>query len=234
LYNGVFSTQTGYTSQNSFPTTNFNSYGHAEPLPWIAETRVTSAVSSTLQQIERDKGNRVQYSEKTMSCNGQNLSHTCCNNGVEIAENFDLCSPISAEVYRPISKELLSVQSKSNNSLESQGWFCSQGVTGYGTQQNQNNQQASYKCNEQFSSCSVSQINMILQEQPDLKHSSDSTLGHSQHEFSNAHNQISQCSNNGSLKSVWNKIKNKSLNIIIFRKYNKISNLWNIFNHLSY
>jgi hypothetical protein len=94
------------------------------------------------------------------------------------------------------------MQSKSNNSLDFQGWFCSQGMTGYGNQQNQNNQQANYKCSEQFSSCSVSQINMLLQEQSDRKHSSDSTFDHSQHEGSNTNKQTNQCSNSGSLKSV--------------------------------
>jgi hypothetical protein len=202
LYSGVFSTQTAYSSQNSFPTTNFNSYGHVEPPPWIAETRVTPAVSSTLQQIERDRDSRVQYSEKTISCNRQSLSHTCCGNRIAIAENIGICSPLSTEAYRTVSKELLSMQSKSNNSLESQGWFCNQGMTGYGNQQNQNSQQANYKCSEQFSSCSVSQINMLLQDQSDLKHSSDSTFDHSQHEGSNTNKQTNQCSNSGSLKSV--------------------------------
>jgi hypothetical protein len=202
LYNGVFSTQTGYSSQNSFPTTNFNSYSHVEPASWIAETRVTSAVSSTLQQIERDRGGKVHYSETSVSCNGQSLSHMCCGNRIGITDNIGICSPVSAEAYRTISKELLSIQSKSNNSLDSQGWFGSQGMTGYGNQQNQNNQQANYKCSEQFSSCSVSQISTLLQEQTDLKHSSDLVFDHSQHESSNTNKQMTQCSDIGALKSV--------------------------------
>jgi hypothetical protein len=202
LYNGVFSTQTGYTPQNSFTTTNFNSYGHVEPPPWISETRVTPTVNNTLQQIERDRGSRPQYSEKTVLCNGQSLSHTCCGNRTGISENVGMCSPLSGEAYRTVSKELVSTQSKSNNSLDSQGWFCNQGMLGYGNQQNQNTQQAGYKCSEQFPSCSVSQMNMLLQEQPDLKLSSDSCFDHSQSQNSNTNKQSNQCSNIGSVKSV--------------------------------
>jgi hypothetical protein len=202
LYNGVFSAQMGYTSQNSFSATNLNSYGHAEPPPWISETRVTSAVNSTLQQIERDRGSRAQYTEKTVSCNSQGLSHTCCGNRIGIAENIGMCSPLSAEAYRTVSKELVSIQSKSNNSLDPQGWLCNQGLIGYGNQQNQNAQQGSYKCNEPFPSCSVSQINMLLQEQPDLKHSSNSSFDHSQNQSSNTNKQTNQCSDSASLKSV--------------------------------
>lgn len=195
LYNGVFSTQTGYTSQNSFSTTNVNSYGHVEPPPWISETRVTAAVNNTSQQIERDRGSRAQHSDKTVSCNSHGLSHTCCGNRIGIAENIGMCSPVSAEAYRAVS-----MQSKNNNSLDSQGWLCNQGMIGYENQQNQNTQQGNYKCNEQFPSCSVSQINMLLQEQPDLKHSSDSCFDHSQNHSSNK--QTNQCSDSGSVKSV--------------------------------
>ncbi|XP_023720669.1 uncharacterized protein LOC111871658 isoform X2 [Cryptotermes secundus] len=193
LYNGVFSTQTGYTSQSSFSTTNFSTYSHVEPHPWMSETRVMPAVNSTLQQIERDRGSRAQYSEKTVSCSGQSLAHTCCGNRIGIAENIGMCSPVSAETYRTVSKELLSIQSKSNNSLDSQGWFCSQGMIGYGIQQNQNT--------PQLPSCSVSQINMLLQEQPEHKHSSDSCFDHSQTQSSNTNKQSNQCSNNGLVKS---------------------------------
>jgi hypothetical protein len=112
-----------------------------------------------------------------------------------------MCSPLSAEPYRAVSKELINVQPKNNNSLDSQGWFCSQSMIGYGIQQNQNTQQTTYKCNEQFPSCSISQINMLLQEQPEDKHSSVSGRDHSQARSSNTNKQSNQCSNNGLVKS---------------------------------
>jgi hypothetical protein len=74
-------------------------------------------------------------------------------------------------------------------------------MIGYGNQQNQNTQQTNYKCSEQFPSCSVSQINLLLQEQPDPKHSSDSCFNHSQNQSANTSKQTNQCSDSGSVKS---------------------------------
>ncbi|PSN46473.1 hypothetical protein C0J52_06875 [Blattella germanica] len=201
LYNGVYGTQSGYVTQNSFSSTNFNNYGHVEP-PWISDTRVTNTVNNSLQQIEGDRNSRHQYGDKNLPCNAQNLSHTCCGNRLGIGENINMCSPMPTEAFRNMNKELVNLQSKNNSALDSQGWFCGQGILGYGNQQNQNSQQTNYKCGEQFPSCSVSQINMLLQEQTGLKNSSDSSMtnscyDHSQSHSSNSNKQIEHCSNNG-------------------------------------
>ncbi|XP_069701197.1 uncharacterized protein [Periplaneta americana] len=203
LYNGVFSTQTSYTSQNTFTSTSFNSYSHVEP--WISDTRVSNAMSNALQQVDSDRNIRTQYSDKGMSCSGQSLSHTCCGNRITVPDSVGMCSPLSTEAYRSVNKDLTNAQCK-NNSLDSQAWFCNQAMLSYGNQQNQNSSQNNYKCNEQFPSCSVSQLNMLLQEQTDMKHSSDSNITESCFDHAQNHNpgtnkQISHCSSNNQMKS---------------------------------
>nr|CAD7193541.1 unnamed protein product [Timema douglasi] len=150
LYNGVFGAQSGFPTQNNYPPSGFNSYTHVEPSLWLPDTRVTAPSSVSL-------GNRGLYTDKNMLHESQSLTQACCS------ASIGTCSPLSVESYKGIDKELNFPQ-KSLGNFESQSWYCSPSVINYGNQQSQNMQQ-SYKCMEQFPSCSMAQVNSNLLEQ---------------------------------------------------------------------
>ncbi|GLH00428.1 Protein suppressor of hairy wing [Gryllus bimaculatus] len=163
LYSGVFGSQVGFSTQNNY-SASFNGFTHMEPPPWLSETRMSSSTNST---PSLDAGR----TSKTLSCNSQGMSHSCCGSRVGgLLENIGLCSPLSTDTYKTLNKES-SCQHKSAISMENQNWFCGQGMLGYSGQvSGQGIQNSMYKCSEPFPSCTMSQLGIPLNEQ-DLKHS---------------------------------------------------------------
>ncbi|XP_049962536.1 protein suppressor of hairy wing-like [Schistocerca serialis cubense] len=179
LYNGMFAPQTNFSNQSAF---GFNSYGIVDPPPWVFESRVSSSGGS-----QTEATNKNIYSEKSISCHSQGVSHTCC--ATRVLENTGLCSPLPADPFKMLTKDLLSCSSKNITSVDTHSWFCSPGL-GTPLGQQTHNEHNSLKCTEQFPSCSLPQVSATSHEHSDLKGSVSSHLA------GNYFNSMNQTSSN--------------------------------------
>ncbi|XP_067004040.2 uncharacterized protein [Anabrus simplex] len=166
LYNGMFGSQPGFSNQNTFTPSGFNSYSHVEPPPWLSDSRIPS--SNGTPGLETGRNSR----SLNPMCNSQGMPHACCGGRLGLLESIGICSPLSTDIYKTLSKDSPSYQCKSTANTDSQNWYCSQGMMGYGNQSNQSFQNNGYKCSESFPSCALSQFGISVNEQGDLKHSS--------------------------------------------------------------
>lgn len=152
-YSGLYGTQTVFPNSNLFSPSSFNGFGQLDPT-WLPQPRLIppSVHSANGSPADLLSNTRNPY-EKFDASN----SPSCCSRiGTIDNTTIGMCSPLTAEAYKVVSKEL---QSK----IDSQNWYCSsQSMMGFGVQ----NSQQSCKYSDPPPSCSIS---LLLLEQNDLK-----------------------------------------------------------------
>lgn len=145
-YSSLYSSQTVFPNPNLFSPSNFNSFGQLDP--WLPQPRLiaTHSSSSTPELISSGRS----HFDKLDSSN----TLPCCGRvgGIETA-TIGMCSPLTAEAFKVVSKEF---QTK----VDSQNLYPnSQGIMNF-------NPQASYKFLDSTPSCGVS---FLLLEQSEAK-----------------------------------------------------------------
>ena len=155
-YSSIYGTQTVFPNSNLFSPSSFNSFNQIDS-PWLPQNRFippgvhSSNSTSDLLGSGRNPFDKIEASN----------SPSCCGrmSSIETTTTIGMCSPLTAEAYKVVSKEF---QSK----LDSQSWYCSPSNA-----LNCNSQSlSSCKFSETSPSCSVS---LLLLESNDQKQNQD-------------------------------------------------------------
>lgn len=148
-YSSLYGSQTVFPNSNLFSPSSFNSFGQLDPSwlpqPLLMPPGVHSSNASSDLLTGRSPFEKIDPSN----------SPSCCGRigSIETA-TIGMCSPLTAEAYKVVSKEF---QTK----LDTQNWYCSTpSVISF------NSQPSSCKFSESVPSCSIS---LLLLEQNDHK-----------------------------------------------------------------
>ncbi|KAL0280423.1 UNVERIFIED_CONTAM: hypothetical protein PYX00_001718 [Menopon gallinae] len=150
-YGTLYGTQSVFPNSNLFSPSSFNSFGQLDS-PWLSQTRIIPPGVHPPTSGSPDI-NRTHLEKGDVSTSGNGYGKI----GSIESTAIGMCSPLTAEAFKVVSKEL-------QNKIESQNWCCgTQGVVGFGIQ---NTQQSSCRFSDSAPQCSFS---LLLLEQNDLK-----------------------------------------------------------------
>lgn len=169
LYNGVFPSQATFPNQNTF---GYNGYSFVEHSPWVSENRI--GVSNNSQTGDGSRAKNM-YTEKSGAL-PQGISHSCCTN--RMLEHTPMCSPLLLDQFKVASKDMAGCQTKGVGNVDSQTWFYGPSLIGF-TNQQSHIDNGHFKRNDDFPSCSVSQIGTTPPETIDVRQHPNVAVGNS-------------------------------------------------------